>query len=261
MFTFASRPLRARIAASLSLAVAAAVVPALALSASAETAQAAALDRPTIVAPVDSTVILKDVVLSWGSVAGATGYKVQVGTDEQWSDDPTYTATSVGTRLALPAWLPHASYVWRVAATGTNTQSRWSSNGTFTRGWRDRPQRRRPRAGEHVVGMPTFRWAPLVERFVVRAPGQHLPDLRRAGTGPNADPPCNPPEPTVAPKPGTVDNNPTQDQQQPKVSHVLHQPHVSTRRSSSAPARSGQPGRVRSASSSRLSAVLASPRT
>jgi hypothetical protein len=96
------------------------------------------------------------VVLDWSGVPGAAAYVVQVGTDEEWSDKPTLELDTVASRVTLPASLPHASYVWRVAAVGTDGQGRWSSNGTFTPGWsaragaagpqqrRGRPHRRRP---------------------------------------------------------------------------------------------------------------------
>lgn len=72
-------------------------------------ADAAGLGVPGLVGPNSSAAVLKDVTLTWQPVPGATGYRVEVGTDSQWSDTPTYAATSAGTRLTLPVWLPHAS--------------------------------------------------------------------------------------------------------------------------------------------------------
>ena len=232
MFTFTSRPARARVAACLAGAVVAALVPVIAQSAAAEGAPAASpLARPVIVAPTDASVVLKDVVLSWAAVPGATGYKVEVGTDEQWSDEPTYRASSVGTRLTLPTWLPHASYVWRVLATAPNAQGRWSDNGTFTRGWRDRPDAQTPSAGEHVRGVPTFRWSPLAGASSYELQVSICPTFNESQSGPNPYPPCSPPSPTAVAAPGTVDNNPTQDQQQPVVqtcfsSHTEYTPFI-----------------------------------
>ncbi len=231
MFTFASRPVRVRIAAGLSLVVAVALIPALAHGASAETSAAASLDRPVVIAPTDVSVVLKDVVLSWAPVLGATAYNVQVGTDEQWSDTPTYTATSVGSRLTLPTWLPHASYVWRVAATAKGATSRWSTNGTFTKGWLDRPDAQSPSAGERVIGVPNFRWSALADASSYELQVSTCPTFNESQSGPNPYPPCNPPSPTAVAAPGTVDNNPTQDQQQPIVetcftSHTEYTPFI-----------------------------------
>jgi len=122
------------------------------------------LPAPPVVGPTSATAQLKEVVLDWAAVAGATSYVVQVGTDDEWSDEPTLQLTSVATRLTLPTSLPHASYVWRVAAVGAAGQGRWSPAGTFTRGWPTRATPLTPTAGSLVgpeVGRPTFSWTPV----------------------------------------------------------------------------------------------------
>ncbi|MCU1589870.1 MAG: hypothetical protein JWP11_1126 [Frankiales bacterium] len=131
-----------------------AMLPALAGSATAATAPAA----PTVVAPSGSTGVLKEVVLDWQTVPGAKGYRVQVGTDDEWSDSPTYTADTLGTRLTLPAWLPHGSYVWRVATLGETGQSRWSQGAEFERGWRTAPD---GLTTSFSSWLPTFSWNPV----------------------------------------------------------------------------------------------------
>ena len=122
------------------------------------------LPAPPLVSPSDATSKLKEVVLDWAPVTGATSYLVQVGTDHEWSDTPTLELTSVATRITLPTSLPHASYVWRVAAMGADGQGRWSTAGTFTRGWTSKATPLTPAAGTVVgpaVGRPTFSWTPV----------------------------------------------------------------------------------------------------
>ena len=125
-------------------------------------ATAAPLPAPPVVGPGTSGA-LKEVVLDWTGVASATSYVVQVGTDEQWADDPTLELTTVATRLTLPTSLPHASYVWRVAAVGEQGQGRWSPAGHFVRGWSARPTLVTPAGGpvDPADGVPTFRWTPV----------------------------------------------------------------------------------------------------
>lgn len=108
----------------------------------------------------------KEIRLDWQPVPGATGYVVQVGVDENWSDDPVLELSTVATRLTLPVWLPHADYLWRVAAVQDKVRGRWSTSGaatTFTRAW---PQQARPLtpASEREVpatDRPTFSWTPV----------------------------------------------------------------------------------------------------
>lgn len=143
-------------------ALASAVVAGTLTSLAGGSAAAAPLPAPPVVGPTTAGAPLKSVVLDWAPVAGATSYVVQVGADEEWSDAPTLERPTPATLLVLPTWLPHASYVWRVAAVGPDGQGRWSPNGTFTRGWDAAP---RPIAPAGVVdpalAVPTFRWSPV----------------------------------------------------------------------------------------------------
>ena len=116
---------------------------------------------PVVLGPLDHAPVVKDVVLDWRSVAGAESYVVELGTDETWSDDPVLSETATGTELALPGWLPSASYAWRVAGVRGGVQGEWSQTGTFTRGWREQVRLLTPAAGASVVGRPTFSWSPV----------------------------------------------------------------------------------------------------
>ena len=150
---------RARIAGiATAVVVGGVLVPMATSGASAATPLAA----PVVIGPVDSSVQLKSVTLAWQPVQGAKSYKIEVGTDEDWADSPTLTTTSVIPQLTLPGWLPHAAYVWRVAASDGSNQGRWSSAtplGTFARGWRTSPAGLSVTTDAH--GIPTFRWTPI----------------------------------------------------------------------------------------------------
>ena len=125
-------------------------------------ASAAAPAAPAVVAPVTAGSGLKEVVLDWAPVAGAASYVVEVDTDGEWSGEPTLSLTTVATRITLPTSLPHASYVWRVAAVGAGGQSRWSTNGTFTRGWTERARPLSPiGTPSPTPGVVTFSWSPV----------------------------------------------------------------------------------------------------
>jgi hypothetical protein len=120
------------------------------------------LPAPTSLTPNDS-VLRKTVTLNWAPVSGATGYKVEVGRDASWSDTPVYTATAKVSQLTLPVSLPHASYVWRVAALNGSTIGHWSSETVdpeFTRAWTTAPQPLAP-SGSTVGLYPELSWTPI----------------------------------------------------------------------------------------------------
>ncbi|MCW2777999.1 MAG: sdrD 1, partial [Frankiales bacterium] len=155
-----------------------------------------ALPAPALVGPTGPAdapqPVLKDVVLAWAPVAGATGYTVQVSQDGDFSDDAvTYEGQSVSTRLALPA-LPSAAYRWRVAATQAAGHGFWSTSGAFTEGWRDRVSGLRTSAGPAGDEFPTFAWTPIAsaseyELQVSSTPTfDHDPTQTQAGFGTTA---------------------------------------------------------------------------
>ncbi len=164
------RPARRRLAA---VGAATAVLAGLVAPALSTPAAAAGLSAPRPLTTA-STELQKVVELSWAPVAGAASYAVQVGTDPYWSDEAdVFPLTTVSTRLTLPVWLPHADYLWRVAAVGgTGVRGPWSAtldaaeeplaDVTFTRGW-DPGQAPHPQAQVAVEDdfLPTFRWSPV----------------------------------------------------------------------------------------------------
>ena len=160
--TSSSSPRRRRTRLLGATALASAVVAGTLTSLGGGTAVAAPLPAPPVVGPSSGSGTLKEVVLDWAPVAGAVSYVVQVGRDDEWSDEPTLERTTPGTQLTLPAWLPHASYVWRVAAVGVDGQGRWSVTDTFARGWGAAPEPLAPSGPvDPAEGVPTFRWSPV----------------------------------------------------------------------------------------------------
>jgi len=160
--TSSSRPRsRARLAGLAAAAVAAGALTPFAGGSAAAQEAAAPPAAPAVLGPVNADPVIKDVVLDWRAVSGAESYVVELGTDETWSDDAVWTDTTATTELALPAWLPDASYLWRVAAVKGGVQGAWSQDGTFTRGWRDRPVLVAPASGAALPGRPTFSWTPV----------------------------------------------------------------------------------------------------
>jgi hypothetical protein len=102
----------------------------------------------------------KAVQLRWAPVTGAERYVVQVGQDDEWSDDPTLSLGTVSTAIDLPVGLPHADYTWRVAAVQGGAQGPWSANGTtFTRSWLTTPSLVGPLGPQG--DWPTFSWTPV----------------------------------------------------------------------------------------------------
>jgi hypothetical protein len=167
--THTSSPRRALAVAGL----AAAQLPLTAMPALAFTEPVSApLSAPTGLTPDDSAAayphaIRKTVKLDWAPVSGASGYRVEVGRDSTWSDDPVFTQDVASSELTLPVSLPHASYVWRVAALKGTTLGHWSSEegqahseAEFTRGWTDVPGQIAPTTS--VFGyFPEFSWTPV----------------------------------------------------------------------------------------------------
>ena len=185
------------------------------LSAVATQASAASItvSAPSLVGPMDSRPVVKDVSLTWAATAGAAGYRVQVGTDPDWSDTPSYAKDTRGTQLALPTGLPHASYVWRVAALQGAGHGPWSANGTFTKGWRDRPSPVGPSGT--ITGLPTFSWNPIASASAYELQVSTCPTFDDKNlTGASG---CPDPTVTPSPAPSSTDNNPIQDQARPPV--------------------------------------------
>ncbi len=179
-------------------------------------AEAASLATPVITGPTDANPILKDVTLSWLSVPGAGSYDVEVGTDGQWSDTPTFSGSTGTSSLTLPVTLPHASYVWHVRAVNAQGHGAWSANGTFSRGWLDRPTLVAPIGGVALNTVPQFSWSavPLASAYLLQV--STCPTFNDAS--PTTASRCDvAPTATPTASASPTDNHPTQDQTSPFV--------------------------------------------
>lgn len=159
-----------RLAAAAALAaLATAMVPLSALPAAASTEVVAApLPAPTGLSPADDQdtfpqTVRKDIVFSWNAVDGATGYRVQFGRDDTWSDVPLASFDTKNTALTVPPGSGYATYTWRVAALKGTVVGHWTSESTnaqneaqFTKGWRQFPGS--PSTSFSGAGAPTFMW-------------------------------------------------------------------------------------------------------
>jgi hypothetical protein len=154
-------PLRRRISllitSAAAVAIGAAVVP---LSSS---YAAVAAPAPTLVSPANETeTAIKDLVLDWKPVAGASSYEVQVSRNEDWTNNQVFDGATKATLFEMPIGLPHSTYFWRVRAKVGSTAGAWSQVWQFFREWE---------APIHVVHTPssadpTVTWAPVPEASI-----------------------------------------------------------------------------------------------
>ncbi len=95
---------------------------------------------PTLVSPADGDSGLSTTpTLSWGSVTGATSYRVQVCTDPACSSVVRKATRKLGRTgptqwTVWPALAKHKRYSWRVQASSACGTSGWSSTHSFTTG-------------------------------------------------------------------------------------------------------------------------------
>jgi hypothetical protein len=134
---------------------------------------AAPLPAPTGMSPADNPdtfpqAVHKDIVLSWNAVAGATGYRVEIGRDDTWSDTPLASYDVTTTVLPLPQGLAYATYAWRVAALKGSVVGHWTSESTnsqnraqFTKAWRQSPGS--VQVSLSTQGVPTFSWTAVTQ--------------------------------------------------------------------------------------------------
>ena len=170
----------------------------------------APLAAPQGLSPDDSGSALphavrKTVTLSWAAVPGASGYRVQVGTDGTWSDDAaiSFTQDVDTTSVTLPVSLPHATYVWRVAALKGGALGHWSSeegqahsDAEFTRGWRATPTQN---TVTFTGRRPVFSWSPVAYAtgYEIEISSQPFPAAGPSTAAPDTTP--NPSTQTQAP--------------------------------------------------------------
>jgi hypothetical protein len=95
----------------------------------------AAVAGPVNLAPDDSGTRLKNVVLTWDAVGGATAYEVEVTNDGFGTDGEVLSDTAASNRFVMPVDLPRGDYRWRVRATLPSGTSDWSDEADLVRGW------------------------------------------------------------------------------------------------------------------------------
>jgi len=202
---------RACSAGVLSLALVSATASVPAFASTEVVAGASLLAAPTGLTPDDAGTayphaVRKNVKLDWSPVAGATGYRVQVGRDSTWSTDPVLSKDVLVSEYTLPILLPNATYVWRVAALKDAVLGRWSSEtgqahaeAEFTHGWRAAPT---PNAVvTPFVGRPTFSWSAVPDASAYELQVAKAPFLATTTTGPTSDTSPAPGTSTQAPDP------------------------------------------------------------
>jgi len=98
-------------------------------------AQAVADPGPGNLAPDSSASWVKNVVLTWDAVNGASSYEVQLSSDGFDTDGPVLDKTVTSNRYVPPVSIPRGDYVWRVRATTGNGTSDWSAEAALLKGW------------------------------------------------------------------------------------------------------------------------------
>jgi hypothetical protein len=153
------------------LAVAAAATAAMVPGMTAASA-AAAVPAPTLVSPADNPTgnpaqALKDVVLTWTPITGASKYQVQVSPNGSWTNNTVTLPDSgqtVNAVYEMPLSLPHASYFWHVRARVGSTWSAYSASRTFLRDWSvPIVVTQTPTSGD-----PTLKWNPIQDASLYR---------------------------------------------------------------------------------------------
>jgi hypothetical protein len=129
----------------------------------AQSAAASSVPAPVLTAPADSTSTpLKDVVLKWQPVAGASQYQVQVSPNGAWTNNTVGlpgNGKTVTNLFEVPISLPHDSYFWRVRADVGGVWGPFSAPRQFLREWEAAVSiLKQPTSAD-----PTITWAPVTD--------------------------------------------------------------------------------------------------
>jgi hypothetical protein len=154
----ASVPRRiALVVVTLGAIVASLVVPA--------TPAVAALDvsTPVLLSPAnDPSTQIKDVILKWEPVSGASQYEVQVSPNGEWTNNAVTLPNGgvvVDPTFEMPVSLPNATYFWHVRAQVGGVWGRYSTQWTFVKDWKAPiTVLKQPSSAD-----PTITWAPVKE--------------------------------------------------------------------------------------------------
>jgi len=92
------------------------------------------LDTPQLVYPENSAIdIATNPILSWSAVLGATGYIVELATDDSFSD-VLFTDTFSDNQAQLPGLNSFSTYYWRVKSVNGSLSSDYTETYIFTTG-------------------------------------------------------------------------------------------------------------------------------
>jgi hypothetical protein len=148
----------------------------------AQLAAAGSIPAPVLTAPADNTTTpLKDVVLKWDSVSGASKYQVQVSPNGEWTNNTVTLAgngVTVATVFEMPISLPHASYFWRVRAQVGGSWGPYATPREFLREW-DAPITILNAPDNND---PTVVWAPVQDASVYEISFSTAPDFDKSKT-------------------------------------------------------------------------------
>lgn len=102
-------------------------------------AVASTVPPPRVISPAnDPSAPLKDLILRWHSVAGASKYQVQISPNKDWTNNTVQLPNSgmtLATLFEMPISLPHATYYWRVRAHAGGSWGPYSTPRQFLREW------------------------------------------------------------------------------------------------------------------------------
>ncbi|HWC33211.1 MAG TPA: hypothetical protein VG650_00160 [Mycobacteriales bacterium] len=113
-----------------------------------------------LVSPADETSTrVKDLIFQWKPVAGASKYQLEIGRNQDWTNNTVYTAETMATVYEMPEGLPHASYYWRVRAMVGGTWGGFSKDWRFLHEWELPIQVLQTPSSAN----PTLEWAPVYE--------------------------------------------------------------------------------------------------
>jgi hypothetical protein len=149
------------IVASAAVTVASGLVPA-------HSAFANTVSPPNLVGPANNTnTPLKDVILRWTHVPGASQYQVQVSPNINFTNNAVSLpkdGVTVNTLYEVPLSLPHSTYYWRVRAEVAGAWSNYTSPWQFLREW-EQPL---TILQQPTTADPTLSWAPVPEASLYR---------------------------------------------------------------------------------------------
>ncbi|HWA66094.1 MAG TPA: DUF4962 domain-containing protein [Mycobacteriales bacterium] len=121
------------------------------------------VNTPVLLSPAnDPSTQLKDVILKWQPVAGASQYQVQVSPNGEWTNNAVTLPNNgdvVDPTFEMPVSLPNATYYWHVRAQVGGVWGRYSGQWTFVKDWVSPITiLQQPSSAD-----PTISWAPVKE--------------------------------------------------------------------------------------------------